>query len=166
MKVTRVVAFDPGYERLGIAVLERSAGTRDILMRSECFRTDKKLPFPERLRRIGEAVETIIQMYKPDAAATENIYFEKNAKTAIKIAEVRGVLTYIAATHKLSIHEYTPLQIKIAVTGYGKSDKHAVASLVARLIEIPSRPSPKTNKRLDDEMDAIAIGITCLASSR
>jgi len=162
MKVTRVIAFDPGYERLGIAVLERGAG-RDTLLYSGCFRTDKKLSFPERLRRVGAEAERIVREFKPDAAATETLFFEKNAKTAMRVAEVRGTLTYIAASRGLLINEYTPLQVKIAVTGYGGSDKRAVAALVSRLIEIPRRDRVK---KLDDEIDAIAVGLACLASTR
>ena len=72
MNVTRVLAFDPGYERLGVAVVEREGG-RDVLVYSDCLRTDKKLPFPERLRLLGDAAEKIIKKYKPDAAALENV---------------------------------------------------------------------------------------------
>jgi crossover junction endodeoxyribonuclease RuvC len=86
--------------------------------------------------------------------------FEKNAKTAMQIAEVRGMLSFIASSHHLPVLEYTPLQVKSAVTGYGKSDKTAVSRMVGRLVVLPP------GKRLDDELDAIAIGITCLASSR
>lgn len=76
------------------------------------------------------------------------------------VAAVRGMLLYIAASADLSVHEYTPLQVKVAITGYGKSDKSAIAAMVPRLVTIPAK------KRLDDEMDAIAIGLTCLASVR
>ncbi len=160
MKAARVVAFDPGYERLGVAVLERGARGRDALLYSNCFRTKKTLSFPERLRLIGEEAERAIKAHAPDVVALETVYFEKNAKTAMQVAEVRGVLSYIAASHGLPLAEYTPLQVKIAVTGYGKSDKRAVATLVARLVELPAR------KRLDDELDAIAVGVTCLAATR
>ena len=159
MKVTRVVAFDPGYERLGVAVIERAHG-RDTLVYSDCIRTDKNLPFPERLRLLGEATEKILKKFKPDAAALENVYFEKNAKTALLVSQVRGMLCYIAAAKGLTVWEYTPLEVKMAVTGYGRSDKRAIAALVPRLIALPPQ------KRLDDEMDAIAVGLTCLAATR
>ena len=92
--------------------------------------------------------------------ALETIYFEKNAKTAIGVAQVKGMLAYIASTHDLPVFEYTPLEVKVAITGYGKSTKAAVAAMLPRLIQLPTR------KRLDDEVDAIAIGLTCLASVR
>lgn len=155
----KILAFDPGFERLGVAVLERTAG-RDTLVHSECLQTPKILSFAERLAALGTEVESLITAHTPDVVALESIFFEKNAKTAINVAAVRGVLAYIAAKRGLPLHEYTPLQVKVAVTGYGKSDKTAVAAMVPRLIALPER------KRLDDEVDAIAVGLTCLATVR
>lgn len=151
----RVLAFDPGYERLGVAVLEK-----DKLLFSDCVHTSAKLSFPERLRALGEATEKLIQKWRPDAVALEDIYFEKNAKTAMQVARVAGMLVYIAAVHKLDIFQYTPLEVKVAITGHGRSDKTAISSMIPRLVRLPA------HKRLDDEMDAIAIGLTCLASAR
>jgi crossover junction endodeoxyribonuclease RuvC len=109
---------------------------------------------------LGEAVEVLIATHKPTSVALEEVFFEKNAKTAMQIAEVRGMLTYLAAKNGLQVEQYTPLEVKVAITGYGKSDKRAVAHMVERLVVLPKR------KRLDDELDAIAVGLTCLASSR
>jgi crossover junction endodeoxyribonuclease RuvC len=158
-KGQRILAFDPGFERLGIAVLEKENG-KEVLLYSDCVRTDASFPFPERLRILGEAAEVAIVKWKPTAVALENIFFEKNAKTAIGVARVAGMLSYIAASQDLPVFEYTPLEVKVATTGYGKSDKRAVATMVARLVHLPVR------KRLDDELDAIAIGLTCLASAK
>ncbi len=155
----RILAFDPGFERLGAAVVEKNSGT-DILVHSECVRTSAKDPFPTRLQQIGAAAEALIEQFKPDAVALEEIFFGKNEKTGVQIAEVRGMLTYIALSRGLTVYDYTPLEVKIAITGYGKSDKTAVAAMVPRLVRLPLR------KRLDDEMDAIAVGLTCLASIR
>jgi crossover junction endodeoxyribonuclease RuvC len=155
----RVLAFDPGYERLGVAVLEKQKG-KEVLLHSECVRTAATLPFAERLGVLGEAAEALIKQWKPTAVALEQVFFEKNAKTAMQVAEVRGALAYIAARKRLKVHQYAPAAVKVAITGYGKSDKAAVAAMVVRLVRLPER------KRLDDEIDAIAVGITCLASIR
>ncbi|MGC9602413.1 MAG: crossover junction endodeoxyribonuclease RuvC [Minisyncoccia bacterium] len=152
----RVLAFDPGFERLGVAVAEKNNG-KETVLHSECVRTDASLPFSERLLTLGTAVEALIKKFKPDVIALEEIFFGKNAKTGVQIAEVRGMLTYIATKKGLTVYGYTPLEVKIAVTGYGKSDKSAVAMMVPRLASLPKR------RRLDDELDAIAIGLTCLA---
>jgi crossover junction endodeoxyribonuclease RuvC len=159
----RILAFDPGFERLGAAVVEKNNGP-EVLIHSECVRTSAKNSFPIRLQQIGAAAEALIEQYTPDAVALEEIFFGKNEKTGVQIAEVRGVLTYIAMSRGLTVYDYTPLEVKIAITGYGKSDKKAVAAMVPRLVRLPSRKDNK--QRLDDEMDAIAVGLTCLASVR
>lgn len=159
----RVLAFDPGFERLGVAVVTKENG-KEKLLYSDCVRTEATLPFSERLHILGTAAEAAIEKWQPSAVALEHIFFEKNAKTAIGVAEVKGVLSYIAATHNLPVFEYTPLAVKVAITGYGKSDKKAVAQMVLRLLRILALPKGK--KTLDDELDAIAVGLTCLASVR
>jgi crossover junction endodeoxyribonuclease RuvC len=157
----RVLAFDPGFERLGIAVIEKiSPGAKEQVLHSECVRTSAKLTFAQRLAELGVAVDALIDLWQPGCVAIENVFFEKNAKTAMDVAAVRGMLLYIASSAGLPAHEYTPLQVKVAITGYGKSDKAAIAAMVPRLVSIPEK------KRLDDEMDAIAVGLTCLASMR
>lgn len=155
----RVLAFDPGYERLGVAVIEKQKG-KEVLLHSECVRTSAKLDFAQRLNILGGAAEALIKKWQPGAVALETLYFEKNAKTAMQVAEVRGMLTYIAAKNNLAVHHYTPSEVKVAITGYGKGDKRAIALMVPKLLALPPR------KRLDDELDAIAVGITCLASWR
>ncbi len=155
----RVLAFDPGFERLGAAIVERTKN-KETLLHSACIQTSAALPFPERLAILGKAAEALIESFAPTAMSLEDVYFANNAKTAMKIAEVRGMLIYIAMSHGLALYQYTPLQVKVAITGYGQSDKAAVALMVGRLLVLPPR------KRYDDEIDAIAVGLTCLASAR
>ncbi len=155
----RVLAFDPGYERLGAAVVEKING-HEKLLHSECVRTKKGDAFQQRLSELGQRAEALIKEWQPDLIALEEVFFEKNAKTAMQIAEVRGALMYIAAQKNLTVQHYTPGEVKIAVTGYGRGTKKDIALMVPKLLALPSR------KRLDDELDAIAVGITCLASVR
>lgn len=155
----RVLAFDPGFERLGVAVVER-VGNKETLVHSDCIRTPKTLSFAERLKILGASAEKLIEDYIPTAVALEDVYFAKNEKTAMKIAEVRGMLMYITVKNGLSLYQYTPAEVKVAITGYGKGDKSAIAAMVPRLVTLPAK------KRLDDELDAIAVGLTCLASVR
>ena len=156
----KILAIDPGFERVGIAIIEKTLLRKDILVYSSCFKTSAKLPFPERLRDIGLEVEKIIKKYKPVALAIEKLYFTTNQKTVMGVSEARGVMVYVAAKNGLSIYEYTPPQIKVAVTGYGKASKENVMSMVPKLIEIA------TKSNSDDELDAIAIGLTCLACEK
>lgn len=152
----RVLAIDPGYERLGVAVLEK-VNHKEVLLFSGCLETDKKMDLPDRLQVLGEGVLGLIAKYKPTTVAIETIFFNKNQKTAVAVAEARGMIIYLAKLHKCQVCEYGPQEIKVAVTGYGKSDKAAVIDMVKRLV--PNTPA----KGLDDEYDAIAVGITCLA---
>jgi crossover junction endodeoxyribonuclease RuvC len=152
----RVIAIDPGYDRLGIAILEYRSGT-EHLIHSDCVTTDRQHTIEERLLHLGTAVETILDTYTPTALAIETLFFNKNQKTAIQVAQARGLILYLAKTKGCVIYEFGPQEIKIAVTGYGKSDKSAVIDMVTRLL--PSAP----RNAMDDEYDAIAVGITCLA---
>jgi crossover junction endodeoxyribonuclease RuvC len=154
----RVLAIDPGYKRLGIAVLEKNERNEEQLIFSDCFKTDSKLNFEQRLKLIGEKIEECITTHQPTHFAIEKLYFNSNQKTAMQVAEARGALLYIASSKRLPIYEYTPLQIKIAIVGYGRGEKKQVISMVKKLIRI--------NKEIqyDDEFDAIAVGLTCLAS--
>ncbi len=156
----RILAIDPGFERVGISVIEKTMTPKHNLVYSACFKTSAKIPFHKRLALIGEEVERVIKKFKPEALAIEKLYFTTNQKTVMGVAEARGVMLYCASHNNLSIFEYTPPQIKVAVTGYGKSTKEGVMSMVTKLIEI------KTKTSSDDELDAIAIGITCLACER
>jgi crossover junction endodeoxyribonuclease RuvC len=152
----RVISVDPGYDRLGVAVIELKED-KEVLIYSSCIETDKNKSLNERVFSLGQDFEKIILKYKPDTLGIETIFFNKNVKTAIGVAEARGVIIYLAKTHDCDVYEFGPQEIKIAVTGYGKSDKGAVIDMVKRLV--PSSPE----KALDDEYDAIAVGITCLA---
>jgi crossover junction endodeoxyribonuclease RuvC len=155
----RILAVDPGYERLGIAVLEKLPRQKEAALYSGCIRTPKTLPHAERLLKISEEVRNVIDEYEPRALAIETLFLAVNQKTAMPVAEARGAVLVEAARAGLPVYEYTPLQIKIAVTGYGKSDKKQVMEMVKKLVALPS------GKRLDDEYDAIAVGLTCLAST-
>jgi len=152
----RVLSIDPGYDRAGVAILEKTIN-QEILLYSSCVETSKTDSLNERIFAIGTEIEDLILKYKPDCLAIEKIFFNKNIKTAIGVAETRGVIIYVAKKQNCLIYEFGPQEIKIAITGYGKSDKKAVFDMVKRLV----KNTPEN--ALDDEYDAIAIGVTCLA---
>ena len=165
----RILGIDPGFERLGIAILEKnksdkkpfdSAQGRERVIFSECFKTSAKLEFSERLRLIGEEVRKIIKKYKPEVLAIETLFLTTNQKTVMRVAEVRGVVIYEAACAGLKIFEASPPQIKIATTGYGRANKEQIMKMVKILVEIDN------SKKSDDEMDAIAIALTAFAHIR
>lgn len=152
----KVLAIDPGYDRLGIAVVENSP-QGEIVHFSTCLTTDKKLSLAERILIIGNEIDRLILAHRPDSVAIETLFFNKNVKTAIGVAQARGVILYLAQKHGCDIYELGPQEIKVAITGYGKSDKNAVNMMLQKLCRnIP-------HQALDDEYDAIAVGVTCLA---
>lgn len=157
-----VLGIDPGYSRVGFAVIEKTNRDEKLLY-SECFETDIKLPHSERLLLIGEKMSKMIKKYRPSKIALESLLWSKNKKTALQVAEARGVMLLEAARHKVSTHEYNPNQIKLAVTGYGKSDKKQIINMVEKLVKLS--PVVGRKKRHDDEYDAIATALTCSAIS-
>lgn len=154
----RFLGIDPGYDRLGIAIVEKDKNTqKETVLFSECFETYKKLETVERLFKVGEHVKEILETHKPDALALETLFFNKNQKTAMSVAGVRGIILYLAQAAECKIFEYHPQEIKVAITGYGKSDKTAVTTMVKQLV---GNCPPDA---IDDEYDAIAIAVTGLA---
>jgi crossover junction endodeoxyribonuclease RuvC len=156
----RILAIDPGYERLGIAVIEKIPKSKEVVIFSECFKTSTKLSHSERLCFIGKELEKVILEHRPEALAIESLFFGANQKTAITVAEARGVILFQAGVYNLPIYEYGPGQIKVAVTGYGKSDKEQIITMIPKLVKITKEI------KHDDEYDAIAIGLTCFAIER
>lgn len=155
----KVLAVDPGYERLGVAVIEKQDG-KEVLLFSDCIETSKEDHLTDRLHQLGEAFQILLREHTPDAVGVETLFFNKNVKTAIGVAQARGIILYLAKSAGCTVYEFGPQEIKIAVTGYGKSDKNAVIDMVKRLV----RNVPE--KALDDEYDAIAVGVTTLAHHR
>ena len=157
----RILGIDPGFERLGVAILEKNKGDKkERVLFSECFKTSAKLEFPERLFLIGKEIKKIIKKFQPEILAIETLFFTSNQKTVMHVAEVRGVAIYEASLEGLKIFEASPPQIKIAITGYGKANKGQVMKMVRTLVKIAKF------KTSDDELDAIAIALTALAHMR
>ena len=132
----RIIAFDPGYERLGIAILEKEKGSKEKVLYSDCFKTSSKESHSERLAKITIEIERLLQEFKPSQMAIETLFFNNNTKTALKVAEARGVLIAICAKENLIINEFSPQAIKISVTGAGNSDKAQVAKMVGLITNI------------------------------
>lgn len=154
MNHVRILGIDPGFDRMGVAVLEKD-GSKETLLYSTCIETSKKDSFDARLGVIGKELESILKKFTPQELAIEKLFFAKNQTTAINVAEVRGVVLYLCHTAGLSVYEYSPPQIKVAVAGYGNATKQDIAAMVPRILKIPF-----SSKLLDDELDAIAISLT------
>jgi crossover junction endodeoxyribonuclease RuvC len=155
-----ILAIDPGFDRVGVAVLSAQNGEK--LLFSDCIKTNRKSPHQERLLEIGETIRKIIKKWNPVSLAIESLFFNQNTTNALRVSEARGVIIYEAGRAGLGVFEYSPQAVKIAVTGYGKADKAQIALMVKKLLNL----GPKLGGRLDDEIDAIAVGITHLATQK
>jgi crossover junction endodeoxyribonuclease RuvC len=155
----RVLAIDPGYDRCGVAVLEKILG-KEVVVWSDCILTPRDGEFHERLAIVGMEVKRAMETYSPTHLAIESLFFNTNQKTALMVAEVRGAILFLASMNNMKIFEYSPGQVKVATTGYGKATKDQVIDMVKRLVKLPTEP------KYDDEYDAVAIGLTHLASVR
>ncbi len=160
----RIIGIDPGYDRLGIAVIEKPAkgkpDKKEILLYSSCLKTSAKDSIYVRLQEIGQEITRVLNEFKPDQLAIENLFITKNQKTAMRVAEARGIILYEAQKRGIPIREYSPMEIKLAVTGDGGSDKLRMTKMVGLLIKTPENPKKKAaNKMLDDEYDAIAVAL-------
>ena len=150
-----ILGIDPGFERLGIAILEKNKSEKkEKIIFSECFKTSSKLDFSERLHLIGGRVKKIIKKYRPEILAIETLFLNTNQKTAMRVAEARGVIIYESVSAGLRTFEASPLEIKMAITSYGKADKKQVLKMVKMLVAMDA------SKKSDDEMDAVAVALT------
>lgn len=155
-----ILGIDPGYDRLGVSVLEKKDKEAKILF-SVCLLSNKKEEISERIYNLLKELKKIIQTYKPEELSIENLFFTTNQKTAMSVAETRGAIIFLAKDLGLKIFEYTPLQIKMALTGYGKADKNQIYFMLNQIFKLENK-----NKKLDDEYDAIAVGYTHIVSSK
>ncbi len=155
----RVIAIDPGFGRCGVAILEGNT-TQSTLLYSSCIETPSSLLFPERLYTIISNIDELIASYTPEIMSIEEVYYSSNQKTVFRVAEVRGALIFLSKLRQLELREFNPLSIKIALTGHGRAPKDQVTSMTKKLIHIPHKP------KHDDEYDAIALGLTTLATGR
>lgn len=153
----RILGIDPGFAITGFSIIDY-IGNKFKLEKSGAILTEAKVSFPLRLEKINKELSEIIESYNPDAMAMEELFFNNNAKTAINVAQARGVILVTARLHNLDIFEYTPLQVKQAVTGYGRADKIQVQRMVKMILNEEKLP------KLDDITDSMAMAI-CHAHS-
>jgi len=155
----RIIGIDPGYAIVGYGVLDY-AGNRFRVVDYGAVTTPAGLALERRIEIIYDELSGILQTYKPQLMGIEKLFFTTNQKTAIDVAQARGATMLCAVKHGLQLCEYTPLQVKQAVTGYGKADKNQMQQMTKTLLTLPTVPKP------DDTADALAIAICCAHSYR
>jgi crossover junction endodeoxyribonuclease RuvC len=153
-----ILAIDPGYDRCGVAIVK--PGRPSELVASVCIETNKKDVQQKRLRQIYDAVMTMVNDYEPSHIALETLFFSVNKKTAIKVAEARGVIVLIAGICGLPLVELSPQEVKQGITGVGNADKKQVQKMVALTLKLD------ITGKIDDEIDAIALGFAAAETIR
>ncbi len=148
----KILGIDPGYAIVGFGVVEY-AGINFQPIEYGAILTEAHTPFTERLCSIDRDIEEIFRRYQPECMAVEKLYFTSNQKTAIDVAQARGILILAAAKRGIPVFEYTPLQVKMAVVGYGKAEKKQVMTMTKNILKLKQIPKP------DDAADALAIAI-------
>lgn len=152
-----ILGIDPGYAIVGVGVIEY-IGNKFKVIDYFAITTEAHTPFEERLKVIYDGLNNVIEKYRPDFMAIEELFFNDNAKTAIAVGQARGVIILSAVNHGVEIFEYTPLQVKQAVVGYGRADKKQVQQMTKAILNLTQIPKP------DDVADALAIAV-CHAHS-
>ena len=147
----RVLGIDPGYGIVGYGIIDAKTSTQVIDY--GVVSTPKELSLPERLEVIYSSIESLINSYKPDVVAVEELFYFKNQTTVIPVAEARGVILLACRKNKVKIYEYTPLQIKQALTGFGRAEKAQIQFMVKTILGLEKVPKP------DDAADALAVAI-------
>lgn len=145
-----IIGIDPGFATCGYACISTQGQDIEVL----CYgavTTPATDEFTKRLQSLHQELSDLFTTYKPNRLAIEQLYFAKNTKTAIKVAHARGIMLLLAAQHKLAIHEYTPLQVKQALTTYGRADKQQMQKMIQKILKLETIPTP------DDAADALAL---------
>lgn len=155
----RILGIDPGFAITGYSIIEY-IGNHFKLIASGAVLTKAGTSFPDRLVKIYDELENIIDIYKPEVISIEELFFNTNTRTAINVAQARGVILVVAKKKNIPIFEYTPLQIKQAVTGYGRADKIQVQKMVKSILKVDKLP------KLDDTTDSMAAAICHAHSSK
>jgi crossover junction endodeoxyribonuclease RuvC len=155
-----VLGIDPGTATTGWGVVHKDSDDNLRLVDCGAVRTPASKPMPLRLREIFQSMRDLLAQHQPDAVAVEELFFSTNVRTAMSVGQARGVVMVAAALADLPVHEYTPLEIKQAISGYGGADKAQVQQMTALLLGLDAVPTP------DDAADAIAVAVCHLHSAR
>ena len=150
----KILGIDPGYGRVGYGVIEQIKGKDWQAVEFGCLETDMEHAFSDRLKEVHETVVNLIKKHSPARVAVEDLFFFKNLKTAIKVSQARGVILLAAVENNIPVDEFTPLQVKQAMTGYGRAEKAQMQKIVAMILGIKEKITS------DDAADALALALT------
>ncbi len=153
----KIIAIDPGYDRVGVAILQKPNSGKEQVLYSTCITTNRKADFYDRLKDVQARLSVVIEEYAPNIMIMEELFFANNSPTALHVAEARGIISGEALRQGIQVREIHPNHVKIAITGHGAAKKADILWMIPKLVDID------VSGKLDDELDAIAIGIAYFA---
>jgi len=156
----RILGIDPGTGILGFGIIDAELGGKSVMVDAGVIRTSSKESDSSRLLTIYEELESVIKLHKPTIMSVEKLFFAQNVTTAMTVSQARGVVLLLGEKNGMKLYEFTPLQIKQALTGYGRADKKQMQEMVKILLGLSEVPKP------DDCADALAAAITCSITVR
>jgi len=148
-----ILGIDPGLTRCGVAVIQQSAGRKVSMLFVDTFKTPPDMPLEDRIFRISEGIEAVIKRFKPSSLAIERVFAQANLRSVMGVAQISGVVLYLAKKYELPVSFHTPSEVKAAVTGSGRAEKAQIGQAVMKILDLKEIPKPA------DSADALAIAI-------
>ncbi len=160
-----ILGIDPGLATVGFGIIKKVKDKKAEVVDYGCILTTPELCSGDRLKIINNELSKLIKKHQPKIMAVENLFFFKNLKTAMPVSQAKGVILLTAAKKKIPVYEFTPLQMKMAITGYGKAEKKQVQKMIQTMLNLEEKPKDK-NKRKDDATDALGIALCYTIKSK
>ena len=160
-----ILGVDPGSVVVGYSILRKNKDRSLEVIDFGCIITDKFFTTGERLKKIHKDIESLIKKYKPEIISVETLFFFKNFKTVMPVSQTKGVILLAAAQKKIPVFEFTPLQMKMAIAGYGRAEKKQVQEMIKKTVDISSFDLKKNHRKKDDAFDAIGVAICAALKS-
>ena len=154
-----ILGVDPGSVLAGYAVLKKDKNKKLEVLDFGCINVEKSLSTGDRLKNVHKEITKIIEKYRPDAMSVENLFFFKNLKTVMPVSQTKGVILLAAAQKKIPVFEFTPLQMKMAIAGYGRAEKKQIKEMIKKILDLKGFDLKKNHRKKDDAFDALGMAI-------
>ena len=154
-----IIGIDPGSVIVGYSIIKKKTAQQLEVVDFGCIITDKFATTGERLRYIYKEINKLIEKHKPEVMSVESVFFFKNLKTVMPVSQTKGVILLAAAEKKLMVYEFTPLQVKMAIAGYGRAEKKQVQKMIEKTVNLDAFDLKKNNRKKDDAYDALGVAI-------
>lgn len=160
-----ILGVDPGSVITGYSIIKKNKDKTLTVIDFGCIITEKIFTTGERLKKIHEEIAKLIDKHKPDIMSIENLFFFKNLKTVMPVSQTKGVILLAAAEKRLRVYEFTPLQVKMAISGYGRAEKRQVQEMIKKIIDIKKFDLKQNNRKKDDAFDALGVALCASVKS-